>query len=225
MDESERDTTGAGPARPPAFPPRVRDARIDAAWRSWLAALANDAEAALAASEVYGSLGPTDRDAWLDALAEDGPVVDVPLVALYAPLLSVEEDPVRRERMELRLLDAGMLFFPRTLHALRGVAEDGARVVAFVRSLYLHFAEVLVCRYVVERGFSLVLHDPLVHQRNTPRSGALLEGVVVESTPVTPVVEELAHAVLAQRRTGQPPPEALKLLLDLFTPQLDDEES
>jgi hypothetical protein len=214
---------GSEPVRPgvPSAPPR--DARLDAAWRTWLSALATDAEAVLAASEVYDALGPADRDAWLEALVEDGPALDVPLVALYAPLLSVEQDPARRERMELCLLESGLSFAPRTLRALRGVAEDGARVIAFVRSLYLHFAEVLVCRYVLERGFSLVLHDPLVLQKDAPQSGSLVEGVVMESTPVTPVVEELAHAVLAHKRTGEELPVALASFADLFDSPVDSE--
>src|SRR5215217_4808568 len=72
------------------------DPRILAAWREWLSALATDAEAAIAAAHVYGELGPEARDAWLDVLAEDGPKLLVPAVAIYAPLLSVEWDAVRR---------------------------------------------------------------------------------------------------------------------------------
>lgn len=222
MDRDDQ-LPGPEPARPAVPLPPPRDARLDAAWRTWLSALATDAEAVLAASEVYGALGPSDRDAWLDALVEDGPAVGVPLVALYAPLLSVEQDPARRERMELCLLESGIALAPRTLRALRGVAADGARVIAFVRGLYLHFAEVLVCRYALERGFSLVLHDPLVLQKDAPQTGSVLEGVVLESTPVTPVVEELAHAVLAHKRTGEELPAALASFADLFDSPVDSE--
>ena len=39
---------------------------------------------------------PTDgRDAWLDALDSDAPAVGVPKIALYAPLLAVENVEVR----------------------------------------------------------------------------------------------------------------------------------
>src|SRR3954471_18458270 len=76
------------------------DPRILAAWREWLGALATDAEAAIAAAHVYGELAPEARDAWLDALREDAPKLDVPKVAIYAPLLAVEVDPARRTRIE-----------------------------------------------------------------------------------------------------------------------------
>src|SRR5262245_1508381 len=76
------------------------DPRIHAAWREWLAALATDAEAGIAAAHVYAELPAPARDAWLDALAEDHPNLGVPPVAIYAPLLSVETDPARRARME-----------------------------------------------------------------------------------------------------------------------------
>jgi hypothetical protein len=77
------------------------DPRFVEAWREWLAALATDADSALAAAHVYEQLEPEGRDAWLDALEEDGPQLQVPPVALYAPLLSVETDPARRARIEL----------------------------------------------------------------------------------------------------------------------------
>src|SRR5262252_10816870 len=79
---------------------RCLDPRILAAWREWLAALATNAEAAIAAAHVYGDLTPDARSAWLDALAEDAPRLDVPKVAIYAPLLSVEADPARRARIQ-----------------------------------------------------------------------------------------------------------------------------
>src|SRR4051812_27323699 len=71
-----------------------------AAWRAWLSALASNAEAALAAAMTYGSLDEPARDAWLDALDADRRAVDVPTVALYAPLLAVETDAARRTRIE-----------------------------------------------------------------------------------------------------------------------------
>ncbi len=57
----------------PAPSSALLDPRILAAWREWLAALATDAEAAIAAAHVYGELGPEAREAWLDVLAEDAP--------------------------------------------------------------------------------------------------------------------------------------------------------
>src|SRR5579872_3215573 len=65
------------------------DPRVHSAWRTWLSALAADAEAAMAAALAYESLPTEARDAWLDALEGDAPTLDVPAVALYAPLLAV----------------------------------------------------------------------------------------------------------------------------------------
>src|SRR5215218_8664375 len=93
----------AGGARPGGLPPdggAAIEPRILAAWRQWLGALATDAEAAIAAAHVYGELGPEARDAWLDALLEDEAKLEVPKVAIYAPLLAVEADEARRERIE-----------------------------------------------------------------------------------------------------------------------------
>src|SRR5205807_8640927 len=73
--------------------------RAKSAWQAWLRALADDAEAALAAALTYEALGPAERDAWLDALDEDAPEVLAPRESLYAPLLLVEDDPVRRARI------------------------------------------------------------------------------------------------------------------------------
>jgi hypothetical protein len=77
--------------------------RILAAWREWLAALASDPSAAIAAAQVYGELSPDGRDAWLDALEEDLPMLGVPRVALYAPLLTMEHEKDRLERIRRAL--------------------------------------------------------------------------------------------------------------------------
>src|SRR6202158_4799312 len=86
--------------RPPSKPPPpptdlVNDEHVRSAWRSWLSALATDAEAAMAAALAYESLPAEGRDAWLDALDGDAADLHVPIVALYAPLLAVEMDCAR----------------------------------------------------------------------------------------------------------------------------------
>jgi hypothetical protein len=118
--------------------------RILAAWREWLAALGSDPEAAIAASHVYGALSCEGRDAWLDALEEDAPKLGVPKVALYAPLLSVESDPARIDRIRAvvaaALADQSgkpyemMAVSPRHTTAFRGVMRDSrrARIAALV---------------------------------------------------------------------------------------------
>jgi hypothetical protein len=196
--------------------------RILAAWREWLAALATDAEAAIAAAHVYGELDPEAREAWLQALAEDGPKLAVPTVAIYAPLLSVESDPARRSRMEQAIgEDAATRLSRRVALALRGIAADGARVVALVTPLYLSFVQVLSCRFHPDHGFNWVRHDPILRSSEAPVDGALVEDVLLEATPLKPVVEELAHAILAQRRRGGELPSSLCMFADLFDAQLD----
>jgi hypothetical protein len=198
--------------------------RILAAWREWLGALATDAEAAIAAAHVYGELGPEARDAWLDALHEDGPNLDVPRVAIYAPLLSVEADPARRERIEIAISDdPDGPILGGGIRALRGIASDGARLVALVSPLYLRFVRVLWCRFVSDEGFDWVRHDPILGEQDAPRDGALVDGVRLEVTPLNPVIEELALAVLAQRRKGIELPRSLQLFANLFDAHVEEE--
>jgi hypothetical protein len=200
------------------------DPRFRAAWQEWLRALATDADAVLAAAHVYQDLDEDGRDALLSVLTEDSPELAVPRVAIYAPLLAVESDPVRRARIETAIgSDVGAGPDPRRVRALRGIAKDGARVLALVRPLYLRFVDVLFCRYFVDEGFVWVHHDALLDDDDAPRHGAAIDGVLLEATPLTPVIEELAHAVLAQRRRGRDLPPDLHLFAHLFDACVDDE--
>jgi hypothetical protein len=189
--------------------------RIVAAWRQWLTAVASDPEAAIAAAQVYGALAPEGRDAWLDTLEEDAPKLGVPRVALYAPLLGVEEDPLRLDRIRQAIAeDAASV--TRNTTALRGVAKDGARVAVLVAPLYAEFVQVLWCRYQTHSGFEVVRLDPIQRASAAPRAGDRAEGVVLEATPLSPVVEELALAILAQRRRGQEIPRSMVSFANLF---------
>jgi hypothetical protein len=200
------------------------DPRFHAAWQEWLRALATDADAALAAAHVYRDLDGHARDALLNVLTEDSPALPVPAVAIYAPLLAVESDPARRARIELAIgSDVGAAPDGRRVRALRGIAKDGARVLALVSPLYLRFVDVLFCRYFADDGFVWVRHDSLLDERDAPADGAVVDGVPVEATPLTPVIEELAHAVLAQRRHGRELPSALHLFAHLFDARVDDD--
>jgi hypothetical protein len=190
--------------------------RILAAWRQWLSALATDAEAALAAAHVYGELAPDGRDAWLDALDEDGPKLGIPRVALYAPLLSVESDRGRLGRIQQAIaLDAPPSTM-RTTRALRGIAPDRTRIAMLVAPLYMDFVQVLSCRYSPHAGFVWVKHDPLRSSNHAPKPGVEVEGVALENTPLNIVVEELALAILAQRRRGDTIPPTMALFANLF---------
>ncbi len=213
-----RDTGPAETAEPIATDERVR-----AAWRAWLSALATDPEAAVAAALAYEALDDVGRKLWLDALDQDAPQIEVPKLAMYAPLLSVETEPERRARIQAAVGDSGIMPRRPAGRALRGVASNGDRIVAVVLPLYLDFVHVVACRIRPQDGFVWVRRDPIVHDRDAPRTRSELEGILLEQTPLKPVVEELAHAVLAHRRSGREFPGALGVFVDLFQPGFDDE--
>jgi hypothetical protein len=192
------------------------DPRTHAAWRTWLAALAKDAEAATAAALAYQSLPAGGRDAWLDALDADAPNVDVPKIALYAPLLGVEHDEARRGRIALQVTGAPKRSTPP--RALVGW-KDAERVCLIVSPLYLDFVELLLCRYDQDLGIRDARHEWLVHKDEVTRCAADL-GVTLVDAPLPQVVEELAHAVVADRRAGRAAPPALMVYIDLFAPDL-----
>lgn len=193
--------------------------RVKGAWRAWLESLAESAEAAVAAASLYGVLDPDGRDAWLDALAEDAPQLDVPEGAVYGPLLAVETDPARSAR--IRNL-TGMRLGPVTQidRALIGTAGEGVRVAALVIPLYLDFVRLVVCRWVKDVGFDWVRQDPIVRDGDAPTAGSVIDGVQLFTSCSESVVNELAHAVLAHRRGGREMPKLLRDCADLFSAKL-----
>jgi hypothetical protein len=208
----------------PALPSAVSagvDARVVDAWCEWLGALATDAEAALAAAMAYKELDDAARDRWLNALEQDAQRLGVPRIAVYAPLLAVESDPERRSRITDALGPVDVAATPREpARGLRGVARDGSRIATLVTPLYLDFVQVLACGYNEHRGFEWVRHDPIVDRRNAPGPGAVVAGVALEATPLRPLIDELAVAVLAHARSGRQLPEALRVFADLFGPSV-----
>lgn len=195
------------------------DVRVHSAWRAWLSALATDPEAAVAAALTYQALDDEARSLWLDALEQDAPKVPVPKVAIYGPLLWVESDPERRARIvAAAFADAAGDAAPKVECTLRGVACNGDRVVALVLPLYLDFVQVLSCRYTAGDGFVWVRHEPVLRRSEAPRHGSELDATPLELTPPHPIIEELAHAIVAHKRTGQPLPEALHDFAHLFDP-------
>ena len=217
----------SGPKRPPLPPslvaapePSSDDARYARAWRVWLEALAHDPEAAWAAALTYRSLDVAGRDAWIGALEVDAPDVGAPAIALYAPLLAVEDDPQRRARHEATLLKHGAPAPANVLRGLRGDAPRGKqRVVVLVHPLYLNFVEVLTCQLDGELGFSDVRHDPIRLAEQAPKDGDVIDGTELEAVPVEPLIEELSYAVVAHRRRHQNLPPALARFVDLFAPR------
>jgi hypothetical protein len=192
------------------------DPRAHAAWRTWLAALAKDADAVTAAALAYESLGPEGREAWLDALDSDAPFVDVPRIALYAPLLGVEEDEGRRTRIVLHVVGAARRSTPP--RALVGtLASD--RVCLIVTPLYLDFVEILFCRYDPDIGIREAWHKWLAHTSDLEAAAREI-GVPMTEGPLPQIVEELAHAVVADGRSGRTAPPSLLRYIDLFAPDL-----
>jgi hypothetical protein len=192
------------------------DPRAHAAWRTWLAALATDADAATAAALAYESLSSDGREAWLDALDKDAPDVEVPKIALYAPLLGVEQDDGRRARIARNVEGAAKRSTPP--RALVG-SKLGDRVCLVVSPLYLDFVEILICRYHPDEGIREARHEWLANKKVVAEQAQEI-GVTLVEAPLPQVVEELAHAVVADRRAGRAAPEALLRYIDLFAPDL-----
>lgn len=200
---------------------RGTDTRVLDAWCEWLAALATDAEAALAAAIAYRELDAQGRTSWLNALEQDWVRLKVPRIAVYAPLLAVESDPERRDRITWAMGPAEIETTPRIgIQALSARRADGLRIATVIVPLYLDFVQVLACAYRPESGFSWVRHDPIVELSRAPEPGHLLEGVELERTPLKALIDELSHAVLSQRRSGRELPEALRVFADLFGPNV-----
>ena len=223
------DSRAAGAERIVRVVERVREGALDprvlAAWRSWLGALATDAEAAIAAAMAYSSLGDEARDAWLDALEADASAVAVPTVALYAPLLAVEVDGPRRDRMTQAIGAREPGDAVRTVEALRGTTSSGDCVCVILSPLYLSFVEMLVCRYRPDEGIVSAHHDPLRHADDAPQASEreVEAGVELHPVPLRLVIEELAHAVVADRREGRDAPPELARFSHLFAPDLGPE--
>jgi hypothetical protein len=206
--------------------------RTRRAFRAWLSSLAHDSEAAVAAALAYESMDDGARDAFLDALAEDCAVLEVPAVALYAPLLSVELDAVRRQRIAARLGDhAAALRTESDVTVLRAALPGGRVAYALVSPLYLDFVSLVLCEVEPGRGFVRAVRDPIRkrHQCMPSVLSAWVEPATSakrgeatgcpaqwEEIPLRLGVEDLAHAIVAHvRERGRPPP-ALASLAHLF---------
>jgi hypothetical protein len=208
----------ATPTRSKSSPNAV-DRRVVDAWCAWLDALATDAEAALAAAMAYEELDGPARDTWLKALEQDSERVGVPRIAMYAPLLAVESDPARRQRITSAMGQPDARATPRVpARGFRGQTSDGLAVATVVSPLYLSFVQVLACGYYPGSGFEWVRHDPIVDSEQAPRAKNEVEGAIVESVPLNALVDELAITVLAHERSGRTLPDALRVFADLFGP-------
>jgi len=203
---------------PPVKPPCPRSVM---AWRAWLGALASDAEAAQAAALAYEQLDATGRDAWIESLAQDAVEIGVPRIALYAPLLAVELDVQRRERIQQALGPHESKAAPRQItRALVGFGRGDLKVAVLISPLYMDFVQVMACGYRIGEAFDWVRHDPIVSTHSIVRPGDRVDGVVVEASPLKGVIDELALTIVAHNRTrGQLPP-TLRAFAHVFGPNV-----
>src|SRR5690606_32059419 len=214
--EEDRDSSEDVPAPSTDRDGPARDERAVLVWRQWLTSMAEDAEAALAAAIAHREMDASSRESLPDSLKVDAKEVDAPPVALFAPLLSVERDPERRERLIEAMGPDIERARPSSYHeAFRGRLGDGTVVYVLTLPLYLDFVQVLACG--TRHGtFLWVKHDPIVRSAGAPREGQLIAGAAIERMPLRPTVDELAEIVVSHRRQGQELPEALGILADLF---------
>ena len=199
--------------------PKAPCPRTVRAWQAWLGALANDAEAAQAAALAYEQLDASGRDAWIESLAQDAHGLGVPRIAVYAPLLAVELDGTRRQRIQSALgpIESGAA--PRQVtRALFGAGPDDLKVAVLISPLYMDFVQVMACGYRIAESFDWVRHDPIVSMGSVPRAGQRVENVVIEASPLKGVIDELALTIVAHHRSqGQLPP-ALRAFAHVFGP-------
>jgi hypothetical protein len=192
------------------------DVRSTAVFRQWLQSMASDAEAALAAAMSYREMSPSGRDQWIRFLQSDIQGLDIPRIAIFAPLLSVEQDPDRRNLLEwLALGDEEQTGSVAVRAAFVASKSGGERVYVLVCPLYLHFVQVLACG-VKDGSFIWVRHDPIVSQIGAPVAGDLMQGAKLELTSFNQALDELARVVLSHQRAGNVLPEAIYMLGDLL---------
>ncbi|MEN9580992.1 MAG: hypothetical protein RJA70_4001 [Pseudomonadota bacterium] len=204
----------------PRNPVPTETVRAQVIWHGWLQQLASDPEAALAAALAYRELDGGSRDEWLDALDSDADHSEVSKVAVYAPLLAVEQDPSRRSRIGKALQSGASEADRRAARVglLRARDREGRCLAVITRPLYLDFVQTLACCYVPGRSFEWVRHDPIARRTQAPAAGSMLEGQVLEAVPREALLDELAETILSHRRLGGELPEALCLFADLFGP-------
>jgi hypothetical protein len=199
--------------------PKAPCPRSVRAWRAWLGALANDADAAQAAALAYEQLDASGRDAWIDSLAQDALELGVPRIAVYAPLLAVELDGTRRQRIQIALGPNESVAAPRqATSALAGIGADELKVAVLISPLYMDFVQVMACGYRVGDAFDWVRHDPIVSTRGAVHGGDKVGGVVVEPCPLKGVIDELALTIVAHNRARRPLPPTLRSFAHVFGP-------
>lgn len=190
--------------------------RTKEAWNTWLNALASDAHAALGAALAYQDLDSKGRDAMLQALEQDAKRLGVPRIAVFAPLLSVEHDEARRQRICAAVgTDVGACHVGA--RALVGTTPDADRVIMVLTPVYLHFVKVTSCRLAPDRCIRWVRCEPLVHINEALHPNTRLDDTALEIVPLQVVIDLIARAIVGQRRSGEVLPAELLALVQLFS--------
>jgi hypothetical protein len=191
--------------------------RARAAWRTWLSALAVDAEAAMAAALTYESLDETARDAFLDAIDEDADSLTTPKVALYAPFLAIEHDAARKARLENAIAaEKNPSHEAHTQRRALSANLGDETLTVLLLPLYLGFVEVLACRWNHEVGCVSAEHEPFRTAGDFQRT-QMWNGISLEEKSFEDAIEDLAHAVVTSSRRSGRPPDALVPFADLFS--------
>jgi hypothetical protein len=192
--------------------------RFGRVWRAWLSTLQHDSDAATAAASLYAELPTDGREAWLEALAEDAPALGIDSAVVYGPLLAVETDESRRERI---VRQAGETLAARDERpwALAGRAPSGGCIAAIVRPLYPGFARLLVTRFHRAEGVDWIREKSIATQQELPSVGTEVEGCVLERAALDDVIDELAHSVVAHVRAGRVVSDSLRAVAALIVPR------
>lgn len=202
--------------------------REESIWRQWLQSMASDSESALAAAMAYREMSGEQRTALLASLLESVAELGIPLVAVVAPLLAVEDDPERREHLESALLsvseetfDSLPLARPQALWNVpnhwRMAHDSSERLLVFVLPLYLEFVQVLAVE-VKNGALGNVRHDPILNREQAPQSGQLLDGLTLEDVPLSSAVDILAQCIVTSHRKQIPIPDAVRVMTDWLNP-------
>jgi hypothetical protein len=191
------------------------DERARAVWIAWLESMARDPEVAMAAAMAYRELSDDGRDRWLHSLAADLRSTNIPPVAVFGPLLGVEDD-LERRRFLLDQVEREPGHDDSGVHrALLGTGARGETVVVLVLPLYLDFVQVLACTLADDR-FVDVRHDPIALTADAPREFGRFNGARLEPVSLKAALDLVAAAILRHKRENLAIPDAVRCLVDLL---------
>ena len=132
--------------------------------------------------------------------------------------VAVRREAAARDRVDRRTLDAALVI-PT---GFASVTSGGRSSITVLRSADQQIGGevgLAVATDVAQRFNNTAAAVALeASVTGSPPAGERLDGLPLERAPLKPVLEELAHAVVAQRRAGGPLPEELQLLVSLLSP-------